>query len=117
MSLVIGTTLEPYGVWFAAGCGSQGRVVPRPPGPGHCRLHVAGAGARASLDRRSDIFILVRFSTGMLPGKRAFKGGSSVETIDAILKEDRLELTDGEVHVTLGLQRVMRRCLEKPLIG
>jgi len=53
----------------------------------------------------------------MLPGKRAFKGGSSVETIDAILKEDRLELTDGEVHVTLGLQRVMRRCLEKPLIG
>jgi hypothetical protein len=52
----------------------------------------------------------------MLPGKRAFKGGSSVETIDAILKEDRLELTDGEVHVTPGLQRVMRRCLEKPLI-
>jgi hypothetical protein len=47
----------------------------------------------------------------MLPGKRAFKGGSSVETtIDAILKEDRLELTDGEVHVTPGLQRVMRRC-------
>jgi hypothetical protein len=32
----------------------------------------------------------------MLSGKRAFKGGSSVETIDAILKEDRLELTDGE---------------------
>jgi serine/threonine protein kinase len=46
----------------------------------------------------------------MLSGKRAFKGGSSVETIDAILKEDRLELTDGEVHMPPGLQRVMRRC-------
>jgi hypothetical protein len=46
----------------------------------------------------------------MLSGKRALKGGSSVETIDRILKEDRLELTDGEVHMPPGLQRVMRRC-------
>jgi hypothetical protein len=46
----------------------------------------------------------------MLSSKRAFKGGSSVETIDAILKEDRLELTDGEEHMPPGLQRVMRRC-------
>jgi hypothetical protein len=30
----------------------------------------------------------------MLSGKRAFKGGSIVETIDRILKEDSLELTD-----------------------
>jgi hypothetical protein len=46
----------------------------------------------------------------MLFGKRGFKGGSSVETIDAILEEDRLELTDGEVHMPPGLQRGMRRC-------
>jgi serine/threonine protein kinase len=33
----------------------------------------------------------------ILSRKRAFKGGSSVQTIDAILRENPLELTDGEI--------------------
>jgi Tol biopolymer transport system component len=49
----------------------------------------------------------------MISGKRAFKGDSSVETMNAILKEDPFEQAGITVHVTTGLERIIRRCLEK----
>ncbi len=49
----------------------------------------------------------------MLTGKRAFQKPSSAETMSAILNEDPPELSQGTTKIPFGLQRVMRRCLEK----
>jgi len=49
----------------------------------------------------------------MVSGRRAFKGESGVETMNAIVKEEPPELSDSGLHVTPGLERVIRRCLEK----
>ena len=65
------------------------------------------------LDARSDIFSFGAILYEMLSGKRAFKGDSSVETMNAILKEDPAELSDTGLNVTPGLDRIVRHCLEK----
>src|SRR5207253_5865199 len=64
-------------------------------------------------DHRSDIFAFGAILYEMLSGKQAFGGGSMAERMSAILKEEPPEIrrTDGEVPP--GLERVMRRCLEK----
>ena len=49
----------------------------------------------------------------MASGKRAFRGESSVETMNAILKEDVPELSESGPQVSPGLDRIVRRCLEK----
>ena len=49
----------------------------------------------------------------MIAGKRAFKGGSSVETMNAILKEDPPEFSESSLHVSPGLERIVHHCLEK----
>ena len=51
---------------------------------------VRGQGA----DQRSDIFALGAILYEMLTGKRAFKRDSSVETMNAILKEEPPELEE-----------------------
>ena len=64
-------------------------------------------------DHRSDIFSFGTILYEMVSGKRAFKGESSVETMNAIVKEEPAELTDSNLNLSPGLERIIRRCLEK----
>jgi serine/threonine protein kinase/Tol biopolymer transport system component len=62
------------------------------------------------VDARSDIFSLGVVIYEMAGGRRAFAGESSVETMNAILRDDPAELP---ASVPPALGRVVRRCLEK----
>jgi serine/threonine protein kinase/WD40 repeat protein len=63
-------------------------------------------------DHRGDIFAFGAVFYEMLSGQRAFARGSSVETMNAILKEEPPEVPATE-QVPPGLDRIVRRCLEK----
>jgi len=65
------------------------------------------------VDARTDIFALGAILYEMLSGRRAFKGDSSVETMNAILKEEPPELESDKLKLSPGLERIVRRCLEK----
>jgi eukaryotic-like serine/threonine-protein kinase len=65
------------------------------------------------VDARSDIFALGAILYEMLSGQRAFKGESSVETLNAILKDDPPDLEADKLNLSPGLERIVRRCLEK----
>jgi eukaryotic-like serine/threonine-protein kinase len=65
------------------------------------------------VDARTDIFALGAILYEMLSGRRAFKGDSSVETMNAILKDDPPELENDKLKLSPGLERIVRRCLEK----
>ncbi len=64
-------------------------------------------------DHRSDIFSFGAMLYEMLSGQRAFRGDTSVETMNAILKEDPPEVTATGAVASPGLERIVRRCLEK----
>ena len=64
-------------------------------------------------DHRSDLFSFGATLYEMMSGKRAFRGETSVETMSAILKEDPQEFAEGTRTVPLGLDRIVRHCLEK----
>jgi len=64
-------------------------------------------------DHRADIFSFGAILYEMLAGKRAFEGESPIETMNAILKEDPPEMTAMNARVPQGLERLVRRCLEK----
>jgi Tol biopolymer transport system component len=64
-------------------------------------------------DHRSDIFSFGAILYEMLSGRRAFKGGSAVETMSAILKEDPPDLSEINKNLSPGLDRLVRHCLEK----
>ena len=66
-----------------------------------------------SVDHRSDIFSLGTVMYEMLSGKRAFRGDSSVETLNAILKDEPPELTTTDRNISPALERVVWHCLEK----
>jgi serine/threonine protein kinase/dipeptidyl aminopeptidase/acylaminoacyl peptidase len=65
------------------------------------------------VDHRSDIFAFGAILYEMLAGQRAFRGASVVETMNAILKEEPLELSQTNRNIAPALERLMRRCLEK----
>jgi Tol biopolymer transport system component len=65
------------------------------------------------VDHRTDIFSFGVVLYEMLSGVRAFRGESSVETMNAILKEDPPELAASGSQVTPALGRIVHRCLEK----
>ncbi len=65
------------------------------------------------VDHRTDIFSFGAVLYEMVSGKRAFQKGSAVETMSAILKEDVPELSDSSVAISPGIDRIIRRCLEK----
>lgn len=66
-----------------------------------------------AVDHRSDIFSLGCVLYEMLSGKRAFQGGSSVETMNSILKEDPPDLSTLDATLPPALDRIVRHCLEK----
>jgi hypothetical protein len=65
------------------------------------------------VDHRSDIFSLGAILYEMLSGRRAFARDSSVETLNAILKEDPPELSGTGRPIPPALDRIVRHCLEK----
>lgn len=66
-----------------------------------------------SVDQRSDVFSFGAVLYEMLSGRRAFRRETAVETMNAILNEDPPELSDTGGTIPSGLERIVRRCLEK----
>ena len=64
-------------------------------------------------DQTSDIFSLGAVLYEMLTGRRAFRGASAIETLNAILKEEPAEVSQTGRDVSPPLERITRRCLEK----
>ncbi len=64
-------------------------------------------------DARSDIFSFGAVFYEMLTGKRAFRGSSPAETMSMILKEQPSPIGEANPDAPPGLDRVVRRCLEK----
>jgi serine/threonine protein kinase len=64
-------------------------------------------------DPRSDIFSFGAVLYEMVVGVRPFRGDSSVETMNAILKEEPPPIPLSERGVSIPLQRVITHCLEK----
>ncbi len=65
------------------------------------------------VDHRSDIFSFGAILYEMLAGRRAFQRDSSVETMNAILKDEPPELTGSGANVPPPIDLVVRHCLEK----
>jgi serine/threonine protein kinase/Tol biopolymer transport system component len=65
------------------------------------------------VDHRSDIFSFGAVLYEMLSGRRAFKQDTAAETMTAILKQDPPEFAESGTPVSEGVERIMRRCLEK----
>jgi serine/threonine protein kinase/Tol biopolymer transport system component len=64
-------------------------------------------------DPRSDLFSFGSILFEMLSAKRAFHGDSPADTMSAILKEEPPELSETGRNIPLGLERIVRHCLEK----
>jgi Tol biopolymer transport system component len=64
-------------------------------------------------DHRSDVFSFGVILYEMLAGQRAFAGDSSIEVLNAILKEDPPELAGIRPGLSPALLRVVARCVEK----
>jgi serine/threonine protein kinase/Tol biopolymer transport system component len=96
---------------------SQTMTVPAPTTPGTVMGTVGYMSPEQvrgeAVDHRSDLFSFGAVFYEMVSGKGAFRGDSSVETMNAILKEDVPDLSGSGVQVSPGLDRIIRRCLEK----
>ena len=65
------------------------------------------------VDHRSDIFAFGAVLYEMLSGERAFKGETAADTMTAILTKDPRDLDTTNLSISPGLDRIVRRCLEK----
>ncbi len=66
-----------------------------------------------SADHRSDIFSFGAVVYEMVTGQRAFQGATPADTMTAILTKDPPEMSTAQGAVSPGLERIVRRCLEK----
>jgi predicted Ser/Thr protein kinase len=64
-------------------------------------------------DHRTDIFAFGAILFEMLTGRRAFQGESTIETMNAVLKEEPPELTVANTKVSPAFAGIVRRCPEK----
>jgi Tol biopolymer transport system component len=64
-------------------------------------------------DPRTDIFAFGAVLYEMLSGVRAFGRDTTAETMTAVLKDDPPEFSDPAHLVSPGMERIVRRCLEK----
>src|SRR5258708_2231220 len=64
-------------------------------------------------DHRTDIFAFGAILYEMVMGKRTFERGTSADTMSAILNEEPKPISEIAPETPIGLQRVVRRCLEK----
>ena len=67
-----------------------------------------------AVDHRADLFAFGAILYEMLTGARAFFGETAADTMTAILTKDPPE-PDLALAIPPGLDRIVRRCLEKPL--
>jgi eukaryotic-like serine/threonine-protein kinase len=65
------------------------------------------------VDHRADMFAFGAVLYEMLSGERAFKGETAADTMSAILSKDPPELDTTRLAIPPGLDRLVRRCLEK----
>ena len=66
-----------------------------------------------NVDHRADIFAFGAILYEMLSGNRAFRGATGIETMNAILNQDPPAISQVMPMAPPGLQKVVRRCLEK----
>jgi serine/threonine protein kinase/Tol biopolymer transport system component len=66
-----------------------------------------------AVDHRTDIFSFGAVLYEMMSGRRAFRGDSAVETLNAILKEEPAEFATTNASIAPTLERVVWHCLEK----
>jgi Tol biopolymer transport system component len=64
-------------------------------------------------DHRTDLFAFGAILYEMLTGQRAFRGDSSIETLNAILKDAPEDLSASGRAAPPALGRIVHRCLEK----
>jgi eukaryotic-like serine/threonine-protein kinase len=67
----------------------------------------------SAVDSRTDIFAFGTVLYEMLSGQRAFSRDTAAETMTAILRDDPPEFTGMPHPVSPGMERIVRRCLEK----
>lgn len=65
------------------------------------------------LDHRSDIFAFGAIFYEMLTGNRAFRGDSTVETMNAILKQEPEGLPGSLSGIPPAIEKILTHCLEK----
>src|SRR5579871_177468 len=67
----------------------------------------------SAIDTRTDIFSFGAVLYEMLCGQRAFRRDTAAETMTAILRDDPPEFAGMPHPVSPGMDRIVRRCLEK----
>src|SRR5580658_8084111 len=65
------------------------------------------------LDARSDIFSFGAVLYEMVTGQCAFRGGSAISTLSAVLRDDIQPIVELTPDVPLELERVVQTCLRK----
>ena len=66
-----------------------------------------------AVDHRADMFAFGAVLYEMLSGNRAFVGATAADTMSAILTKEPVDLDLGSQAIPPGLDRIVRRCLEK----
>ena len=66
-----------------------------------------------AVDHRADMFAFGAVLYEMLSGARAFAGDTAADSMSAILTKDPPDLDTARLAISPGLERIVRRCLEK----
>jgi Tol biopolymer transport system component len=66
-----------------------------------------------AVDHLADIFALGAIMSEMLSGQRAFRGGTAMDAMTAVLKDDPPDLSRVSPPIPPALMRIVDRCLEK----